>query len=50
LTVHQGLFKDRKSNHGIAEEEQEVCLEREMYIGILESQGDVDKNNNTKGP
>jgi hypothetical protein len=28
--VRQGIFKDIKSDHGIAEEVQEVCLDREM--------------------
>jgi hypothetical protein len=25
--VHRGIFEDSKSNHGVAEEEQEVCLD-----------------------
>jgi hypothetical protein len=28
--VHRGFFEDRKSDYGIAEEEQEVCVDREM--------------------
>jgi hypothetical protein len=48
--VCRGFFKDRKSDYGIVEEEQEVCLDREMRGGILEAQGDVDDKTNTKGP
>jgi hypothetical protein len=32
--VRRGIFEDSKSDHGIAEEEQEVCLDREM-CGII---------------
>jgi hypothetical protein len=50
LTVHRGIFKDSKSNHGIVEEEQEICLDGEMRGSILEAQGAVDNGNDTKGP
>jgi hypothetical protein len=49
-TVHRGIFEDSKSDHGIAEEEQEVCLDREMRGSISEAQGVVDNNTDTKGP
>jgi hypothetical protein len=40
--VHQGFLKDRKSNYGIVEEEQEFCLDREMCRGISKAQGVVE--------
>jgi hypothetical protein len=46
----RGIFEDSKSDHGIAEEEQEVCLDREMRGSISEAQGVVDNNTDTKGP
>jgi hypothetical protein len=48
--VRRGFFEDSKSDHGIVEEEQEVCLDREMCGIILEAQGVVDNNTDTKGP
>jgi hypothetical protein len=48
--VRRGIFEDSKSDQRNAEEEQEVCLDREMRIGILEAQGVVDNNIDTKGP
>jgi hypothetical protein len=48
--VRQGIFEDSKSDHGIAEEKQEVCLDREMRRRIFEAQGVVDNNIDTKGP
>jgi hypothetical protein len=48
--VCRGIFKDRKSDHGIAEEEQEVCLDQEMRGRIWEAQRAVDNNIDTKGP
>jgi hypothetical protein len=48
--IRRGIFKDSKSDHGITEEKQEVCLDREMRGSILESQGAVDNNTHTKGP
>jgi hypothetical protein len=39
--VRRGIFEDRKSNHGVVEEEEEVCLDREMRRSILEAQGVV---------
>jgi hypothetical protein len=48
--VHRGFLEDSKSDHKITEEEQEVCLDREMCRGILEAQGVVDDNTDTKGP
>ena len=50
LTVCRGIFKDSKSDHGIAEEEQEVCLDREMHRIFSEAQGSVDNGTDTKGP
>jgi hypothetical protein len=41
--VLRGFFKDRKSDYGIAKEEQEVCLDREMCGGISKAQGVVDE-------
>jgi hypothetical protein len=37
--IHQSFFEDSKSDHQIAEEEQEVCLDREMCGSISEAQG-----------
>ena len=48
--VHRGIFEDSKFNHGIAEEEQEVCLDQEVHGHISEDQRAVDNNNDTKGP
>jgi hypothetical protein len=48
--VRQGIFEDSKSDHRIVEEEQEVCLDREMRGSISEAQGVVENNTNTKGP
>ena len=48
--VHQGIFEDNKSDHKIAEEKQEVCLDREMRGIISEAQGTVDKSTDTKVP
>jgi hypothetical protein len=48
--VRRGIFEDSKSDHRIAEEEQEVCLDREMHRRILEAQGYFDNDINTKGP
>jgi hypothetical protein len=45
----EGFSKIEKSDHGIAEEKPEVCLDREMRERILEAQGVVDKNTDTKG-
>jgi hypothetical protein len=50
LTVHRGIFEDSKYDHEIAEEEQEVCLDREMREIISEAQRVVDNNTDTKGP
>ena len=30
LTVCRGIFEDSRSDHGVAEEKQEVCVDREM--------------------
>jgi hypothetical protein len=49
-TDRRGFFEDSKSDYGIVEEEQEVCLDREMRRDILEAQGVVDDNTDTKGP
>ena len=48
--IRRGFFEDRKSHYEIAEEEQEVCLDREMRRGISEAQGAVDENTETIGP
>ena len=48
--VRRGFFEDNKSNYEIVEEEREVCLDQEMRGSILEAQGVVDNNTNTKGP
>ena len=50
LTVRRGILKDSKSDHEIAKEEQEVCLDREMRGSISEAQGVVNDNTDTKGP
>jgi hypothetical protein len=48
--VRRRFFEDRKSNHEIAEEKQEVCLDREMRGRILKAQGVVDNCVVNKGP
>ena len=48
--VRQGIFEDSKSNHGVVEEEQEVCLDQEMLGIVSEAQRDVDNGTDTKGP
>jgi hypothetical protein len=40
--VRQRILEDRKSDYGIAEEKQEVCLDREMCRIISKDQGFVD--------
>jgi hypothetical protein len=47
--VRQGFFENRKYDYGIAEEEQEVCLDREMCGSISEAEGVVDNKTDTKG-
>jgi hypothetical protein len=46
--VHRGIFKDIKYDYGIVEAEQEVCLDQQMRGIILEAQGVVENNTNTK--
>jgi hypothetical protein len=29
--IRRRFFEDSKSNHGIAEEKQEICMDREMW-------------------
>jgi hypothetical protein len=48
--VHRRFFENSKSNHGIADEKQEVCLDQEMRRIISKAQGDVDDNVDTKSP
>jgi hypothetical protein len=48
--VSRGIFEDSKSDHEIAEEEQEFCLDREMHGSISEAQGAIENNTDTKGP
>jgi hypothetical protein len=48
--VRRRFFEDSKSDHGIAEEKQEVCMDREMRGSILKAQGVVDDNVDTKSP
>jgi hypothetical protein len=50
LTICRRFFEDRKSDHKIVEEKQEVCLDREMRGRILKAQGVVDDNAETKIP
>jgi hypothetical protein len=50
LMVRRRFFKDSKSDHGIAEEKQEVFMEREMHGRISKSQGVVDNNVDTESP
>jgi hypothetical protein len=33
-TVCRGIFEDCRSDHGVAEEKQEVCLDREMRRSV----------------
>jgi hypothetical protein len=49
-TVRRGIFEDSKSDHGVIEEEQEVCLDQEMRGNISKAQGDVENNTDTEGP
>jgi hypothetical protein len=44
------VFQDSKSDHGIVEEKEEVCIDQEMRGSILNTQGDVDDRTDTKGP
>jgi hypothetical protein len=32
--IRRRFFEDRKSNYGIAEEKQEICMDREMRGSI----------------
>ena len=48
--IVRGFFEYSESNHRIAEQEQEVSLDREMHRGISEAQGDIENNTDTKGP
>jgi hypothetical protein len=48
--VRRRFFEDRKSDHGIAEEKQEVFMDREMHGSISKAQGVVDDNIDTKIP
>jgi hypothetical protein len=48
--VRRRIFEDSKYDHGIVEEEQEVCLEGEMSGSISIAQGDFDNDTDTKGP
>jgi hypothetical protein len=48
--VRRGFFENRKSDYRIAEEEEEVCSNREMRGKILEAQGAVDNDTDTEGP
>jgi hypothetical protein len=48
--IHRGILEDCKFNYKIIEEEQGVCLDREMCRGILEAQRVVDNNIDAKGP
>jgi hypothetical protein len=50
LTVRRGIFKDRKYDHKVVEEEQEIFLDQEMRGRILKAQGVVDNKTDTKGP
>jgi hypothetical protein len=48
--IHRGFFEDSKYDYKIAEEKQEVFMDREMNGRILKAQGFVDDNTNTKSP
>ena len=48
--VRPGFFEDRKSDHGIEEEKQEVCMDQEMHGSILKDQGAIDDIVDTKNP
>jgi hypothetical protein len=48
--VRRGIFKDRKYDHEIAKEEQEVFLDREMHGSILEAQRFFDSDTTLKVP
>ena len=48
--VHRRFFEDRKSNHEIVEEKQEVFMDREMHRIISKAQGVVHDNVDTKSP
>ena len=47
--IRRRFLKDSKSDHGIVEEEQEVCLDQEMRRIISQAQRAIDKNIDTKG-
>jgi hypothetical protein len=50
LAVHRGILKYIKFDHKIAEEEKEVCWDREMCGSISEAQRVFDNNTDNKGP
>jgi hypothetical protein len=49
-TVCRRFFQDRKTYHIIAEEKQEVYMERGVRRSISKAQGVVDDNADTKSP
>jgi hypothetical protein len=49
-TVRRGFFRDCKSDHGIAEEKQEVCMDQEVHRSILKVHWDVEDNVDTRSP
>jgi hypothetical protein len=48
--VRRRFFENNKSDHGIAEEKKEVCLNQEMCGSISKAQGVVDDKADTKSP
>ena len=48
--VCRGVFEDSKSDHGIAKEKPEVCLDQEMSESISKAQGAFDNDIDNKGP
>jgi hypothetical protein len=48
--VRRRFFEDKKSEYGIIEEKQEVCMNKEMRGCISKAQGVFDDNADTKSP
>jgi hypothetical protein len=48
--VRRRFFEDSKSDYEIAEEKQEVCMDREIRGRILKAQGAVGENIDIKSP
>jgi len=50
MMIRRRFFEDSKSNHGITEEKEEVCMDWEVCRSISKDQGVVDDKVDTKIP